>query len=201
MDDGTSKVISAALDLLGKLAWPGALLIIVFSFRRQVGQLLNRLGSVKVAGSEWVFQTQTADAPKPPEQLKKTELELGADGFLTVSSIRAAVVESGLTDKDDSISGELLIFQTPKQKTRLLATRKYVFILLDDENTRQQRRLIQTFFERNRTLPLKFDTEDGAGVVKFAAQDTWWYYSLNLFPTRRALTEAVTRLVKGPMNL
>ena len=79
MDDGTSKVISAALDLLGKLAWPGALLFIVFSFRHQVEQLLNRLGSVKVAGSEWVFQTPAADAPKAPEQLKKTELELGAD--------------------------------------------------------------------------------------------------------------------------
>jgi hypothetical protein len=196
MDDGTSKVILATLDFLGKLAWPGALLFIVFSFRRQVGELLNRLGSLKVAGSEWVFQRQTADAPEPSNQLKKTELEVGPDGFLKASSIRAAVAESGLPDKDDPITGELLIFQTPNQKTWLVATKKTVFILLDDASTRQASRLIQSAFDKNRTLPLKFDTSDGEGVVKFAAEDEWWYYSLYLFPTTGALQKEVTRLVK-----
>jgi hypothetical protein len=126
----------------------------------------------------------------------QTELEVGPDGFLTASSIRAAVAESGLSDKDDPVTGELLIFQTPNQKTWLVATRKKVFILLDDASTRQASRLIQSVFDRNRTLPLKFDTSEGEGVVKFAAEDDWWYYSLHLFPTTGAMQKAVTRLVK-----
>jgi hypothetical protein len=68
---------------------------------------------------------------------------------------------------------------------------------LDDEGTRSRKNLIQTYFEKEKTLPLDFglDPREGAGTVKFGAEDKWWYYSLHLFPTTARLQEAVVRLV------
>lgn len=196
MDDSTAKIYSATLEFLGRLAWPIVILLVLYKFRLQLGQLLSRLGSVKVAGSEWVFQSQTGKAPEPSEELKRTKLEVGADGFLNSLSIRAAVAESGLLEPSESVTGELLIFQTPDQRTWLVATDSHLFVMLDDEDTRQDSQLIQTFFERVRTLPLEFRISKGTEVVKFGAEDVWWYYSIHLFPTPRALEEAVTRLIK-----
>lgn len=126
MDDSTAKIYSATLEFLGKLAWPIVMLFALYKFRVQFGQLLSRLGSVKVAGSEWVFQTQIDNAPEPSKELKKTKLEVGADGFLNALSIRAAVAESGLLEADESVTGELLIFQTPNQRTWLVATDRHL---------------------------------------------------------------------------
>jgi hypothetical protein len=197
MDDSTARIYSATLEFLGKLAWPVVMLYVLYKFRVQLGQLLSRLGSVKVAGSEWVFQAQTDRAPEPSKELKRAKLEVGADGFLNALSIRAAVTESGLFETDEPVTDELLIFQTPNQRTWLVATDRHVFVLLDDEDTRRDSRLIQTFFDRARTLPIQCRISDGAEVVKFAAEDIWWYYSVHLFPTPTALKDAVTRLVKS----
>jgi len=40
----------AIVQLLGQLAWPAALLIVVYTFRHQLGNLLSRLASIKVGG-------------------------------------------------------------------------------------------------------------------------------------------------------
>jgi len=120
---------------------------------------------------------------------------LGPDGFLTVESLRALVSQSGLLDEGENVRKELLIFQTPKQRTWLLATEKFLLIMLDDERTRSRKNLIQTFFEKTRTFPLKFGSEGDAGIVKFGAEETWWYFSFQLFPTVARLRKAVERLV------
>lgn len=197
MDDSTAKLYSTTLEFLGKLAWPAVILYALYKFRVQLSQLLTRLGSVKVAGSEWVFQAPTDKAPEPSKDLRRTKLEVGADGFLNALSIRAAVTESGLLDADELVTDELLIFHTPNQRTWLVATGRNVFVLLDDQDTRKDARLIQTFFDRTKTLPIQCRRSDGADVVKFAAEDIWWYYSVHLFPTPSALRDAITRLVKS----
>ena len=58
---------------------------------------------------------------------------LGPDGFLTVESLRRLVSQSGLLDRGGDVMKELLIFQTPRQRTWLLATENFVFVLLDDD--------------------------------------------------------------------
>jgi hypothetical protein len=196
MDEPTAKLYSAVLELIGKLVWPGVLLYALLRFRNQVTLLLTRLGSVKVAGSEWVFQSPTANAPQPSKELTKTKLDVGPDGFLTVSAIHAVVAESGLLDSNESVVGELLIFQTPNQRTWLVASDKKMFIVLDDEETRRNSRLIQTYFDKDRTLPIQCRESDGAGIVRFHAENNWWYYSLQLFPMPDALKEAINRLLK-----
>jgi hypothetical protein len=85
MNDATVKLINTILDLLGKLAWPGVVLFCILKFGKQIADLLHRLGSFKVAGSEWIFQPASSKALEAPKEFNKRELEIGADGFLTGS--------------------------------------------------------------------------------------------------------------------
>jgi hypothetical protein len=195
MDETSIKFYSATLEFLGTLMWPLMLLFVLLHFHPQIIQLLSRLGSVKVAGSEWVFQPPTPSAPLATKALTQRKLEVSADGFLNAINIHAAVMDSSLLHAGETVTGELLIFQSPRQRTWLVATSKSVFVLLDDEKTRQDLRLIQTCFEKAAAMPLEFNTGDGAGIVKFAAETRWWYYSLSLFPTPDGLKAAVSRLL------
>jgi hypothetical protein len=196
MDESTTKLVTALIDFAKSLIWPAILLWVIHLFGAQISALLSRLGSLKVAGSEWVFQPpapQSAQTPAVPP--RADALELGPDGFLTTHSLRVIVSSSELLHSGESVTGELLILQTPKQRTWLLATQRQIFVLLDDERNRSKKRIIQTRFERTRTLPLEVGKEDGAGVVKFAAEGTWWYYSPQLFPKSNVLEAAVKQLV------
>jgi hypothetical protein len=151
------------------------------------------LATVKFAGTEWVLQEPTA---QPPAIAKRATVPvIGPDGFLTADSLRTLVSQSGLLPEREEPEKELLIFQTPKQRTWLLATDNFVFILLDDEGTRSKNNVIQTYFEKKKTLPLSFGLEKQQGLVKFAAEDTWWYYSLQLFDKTASLLDAVQRLI------
>jgi hypothetical protein len=194
MNEGTVKLISAIIDLLKSLAWPAVTIWVILRFRHQFRELLTRLASLKVGGGEFVFQSP----PEKPQAQEKgaVNLQTGADGFLSVVTLRAVVAESGLVERNESVDGELLLFLTPQQHTWLVSTTHQIFILLDDEGTRAEGNIIMTHFERSRTLPLKTSVENGAGVVTFAAQKTGWYYSLHLFPTPSALYTAITRLVR-----
>jgi hypothetical protein len=187
----------AIVQLLGQLAWPVALLIVVNRFRHPIESLLSRLARIKVAGSEWVFAKQLPAVNPPTITPRAAAPVLGPDGFLTVESLRTLVSQSGLLHGGEDVKQELLIFQTPNQRTWLLATDNFVFVLLDDEGTRSRKNLIQTYFEKKKTFPLEFglDPREGAGIVKFGTADMWWYYSLYLFPTTFRLQEAVERLV------
>ena len=59
MNEHTSKIMIAVLDFIGHLIWPSVVLFVIFKFRRYIEALLTRLGSLKIAGSEWVFQPTT----------------------------------------------------------------------------------------------------------------------------------------------
>ena len=100
-----------------------------------------------------------------------------------------------LADGDSSVERELIIFQTPAQRTWLVVTRQKTFIVLDDKGTRARCNLIQGYFERAKTLPLAFDADRGAGTVRFSAQPGWWYYSVQLFASPSQLENAVEKLV------
>jgi hypothetical protein len=196
MDEATTKLVTALIDFAKSLIWPIILLWVIHRFGAQISALLSRLGSLKVAGSEWVFQPPAPQSEQTPAVPPRADaLELGPDGFLTTDSLRAIVSSSELLRSGESVTGELLMFQTPKQRTWLLATQRQVFVLLDDERNRSKKRIIQTRFERARTLPLEVAKEDGTGVVKFAAEDTWWYYSAQLFPKPSVLEAGVKQLV------
>ena len=192
MDDVTTRLATASLEFAKALVWPVALLWILHRFRPQLSDLLARIGSVKIAGSEWVFQEPL---PKAAETVAPTssfgDWEVGADGFLNTSSLRSIVSHSKLFEVGESVTAELMIFQTPAQRTWLMATNRRIFVLLDDDVTREEKHVIQTSFDRARTLPLQFGKSEGVGIVKFRAEPTWWYYSTHLFPSTDSLDAVV----------
>jgi hypothetical protein len=196
MSDATTKLATASLEFAKALVWPLALLWVLHRFRTQLSDLLARVGSVKVAGSEWVFQEPLRKATESVVTTSSAvEWKVGADGFLNVISLHAIVSDSKLLEMGESVRGELLLFQTPTQRTWLIATSRRIFVLLDDDATREEKRVIQTSFDRARTLPLRFGKSEGEGIVKFRAEQTWWYYSTHLFPSTDSLNTSVRRLI------
>jgi hypothetical protein len=194
-DPAPTTLPIALVQLIGQLAWPLALLAVIWRFRNQIQSLLTRVASVKVGGSEWVFQEPSSNKPVTISQQARSAPALGPDGFVTVEGLHALVSSSGLLVDGDTTKKELVIFQTPRQRTWLLASRTSVYVILDDKRTRRKRSLIQTYFSKDRALPLDFGSGKNAGIVKFAAESTWWYYSLHLFPTTSKLQHAIERLV------
>lgn len=191
----TSSLSIALVELVGNLAWAALALYAIYTFKRPLSELLKRVASLKVAGNEFVFQPSNPSSAAL-SQKATPNVELGPDGFLTIESLRTFVSNSGLLDHGEYVESELLFFHTPKQKTWLISTTSFVFVLLDSEATRGKLNVVQTFFERNRVLPLDIEGGDGTGSVRFAAENTWWYYSTYLFANKSDLNDAIRRLVK-----
>ena len=84
MDESTIKLITALIGFTKALVWPVVLIWVLHRFGAQIAALLGRLGSLKVAGSEWVFQEPS---PKAEEEsaaaVRAAELQTGPDGFLS----------------------------------------------------------------------------------------------------------------------
>ena len=191
------KLYDSSLVFLAKLIWPLLIFNFFYTFRIQIIRLLERLASVKVAGSEWVFQSEIKNSQIPTVDLKNDSLIKMYDGFLSITTLHLIIKESGLLQANDKIIDELLIFKNANQKTWLIASHKQIFILLDDNSTRKDRRLIQTVFDINRTEPLDFKNNLGVGLVKFSAENIWWYYSVEIFPNTQDLSNAIKQVVKN----
>ena len=98
----------------------------------------------------------------------------------------------------DPVKKSLLIFRTAKQQTWLVTTASTLFVVLDDAKTRTSKKLVQTSFPKLQALPLTTQNSEriqGKKVVRFAAQETWWYYSRELFPTSKSFADAVKDLI------
>ena len=79
----------------------------------------------------------------------------------------------------------------------MVTTEKNIFVLLDDANTRISSTIVQAFFAKELTLPLRFGNDGPTTTVAFAADpDDWWYYSNSLFPTPIKFEAFVKKLIK-----
>jgi hypothetical protein len=66
------------------------------------------------------------------------------------------------------------------------------FIGTDNPST-----IVQAFFAKELTLPLRFGNDGPTTTVAFAADpDDWWYYSNSLFPTPIKFEAFVKKLIK-----
>ena len=73
MDDAMSKVVVALIGVVQAAIWPLVLVVLVFSFRRQIRQLAERLQTWKLSGSEFVFR----EVEHLQAELQKTNLVVG----------------------------------------------------------------------------------------------------------------------------
>src|SRR5262249_20106296 len=93
--------------------------------------------------------------------------------------------------------GQLLFFETKRQHSWLIATERFLILVLDDAETRKGRRLVQRVMPLSEVEPITATIrKDGLGSVGFGRVDLRsWYYSPTLFASPRALEEAVASLV------
>jgi hypothetical protein len=73
MNEATSKVVVALIGVFQAAIWPSVLLVLVFSFRKQISQLAERLQTWKLSGSEFVFR----EVEHLQAELQKTNLVVG----------------------------------------------------------------------------------------------------------------------------
>jgi hypothetical protein len=93
----------------------------------------------------------------------------------------------------------LIIFDTATQHTWLVATRLSLIFVLDDANTRHQRRIVQRVMPLANVPPVSAEIRvGGEAVVGFGegASRRWWYYSQKLFRRPADIEHAVMNLVK-----
>ena len=185
------EILVALLTFLSSLVWPVVFVWLVVRFRPQVEQLLNRLSTVKVAGSEFAFQQAAVNAaPASPEaKVEISQIEPG--GFFTEEGIRNIVSQSGLLPQGEAALAAMLLFDNGNQHTWLVASPSKMTIVLDDEDTRARNQLVQVITDRSQALPLKVSSADGAGLVSFGSDPARWYYSRSLFPTRASLENRI----------
>ena len=198
MTDESKALLTAFVDFAKALVWPSLIAGTLLLFRDEVTALLRRMARVKIGDNELVFQGSSERSEKiaeADERIKSIELRPGPDGFLSAVTIREIVDASGLIQARDKSSAELLLFHTTAQKTWLVSTKTHIFILLDDSGTRKDNRLIQTILDKSRILPIQTQVSEGAPIVRFGAEDIWWFYSDHLFSRPRVLEKALRRLV------
>src|SRR5262249_32732265 len=155
----------AGLTFLSSLVWPAIFIWLVIQFRPQLEQLLSRLSTVKVAGSEFAFQQSAVNAAPaiPAAKVEISQIEPG--GFFTEDGIRNIVSQSGLLPVNETALAGLLLFDNGSQHTWLVASPTKVVIVLDDEETRARNQLVQVVMDRGQILPLRISSAHGAGLV------------------------------------
>jgi len=95
----------------------------------------------------------------------------------------------------------LLIFKTSKQQTWLVATRKRLYCILDDNRKDQ---LNINWSERRENLEQELDNvkayslDERKTVVDIGSKHKGWLYSRNLFPNK-PVEEAINNFILGHM--
>jgi uncharacterized protein YraI len=155
------------------------------------------IGAYTEDGTTLELDLQTVEGY--PKDFYYIENGTGEFQFYTEEEI-CGLVGSRIDSAEKFVTGYLLIFQTRKQKTWLVATSKSLFVLLDDEETRKDNKPIKTSFQKKNALPLNFTNSqnlESSFLVKFSAEEKWWYCSKDLFSESKMLSESVQKLVKN----
>lgn len=180
--------LEVILTFISSTLWPAAFLITILLFRKQFVLLLQRLSSFKFGDTEVAFQAGAPDEKAAPAKL--VHASTAPSGFLTDSSIRSVIKDSGLTGGDE-VYRTMQIFRTTNQATWLAFSKSKVFCLLDDENTRKSGRLIQWVLPKSAAKPIVTRQKNATVGLIDVGQRSSWLYSLNLFPDPEMLKTEV----------
>lgn len=190
MNEHTAKFIST-------LIWQIIIVVTILLFSQELQNLLGRIAGFKAGGAEIVFQkavTETNEAAS----VDSPALELrDAAGFFSLRGVMELVNTYPKLDSNEKASRGLLVFDTAQQHTWLVATQKRIFFILDDENTREAKNLIQL------SVPIHDAVEvvttlnsENAPVFKIGSSG-FWYYSRHRLGDPKAAAEALERFVRG----
>lgn len=128
---------------------------------------------------------------------KRDIKDIPSGEFCTLDEIYQSLRNTNYLQKGDRIIDSLLVFETSKQRSWLIATTRLLLFILDDQNTRQKRRLCQRGSLLSDASELTASI-DGKGVATFrigGSEKRAWYFSPSLFESPRDLEAAIQKLI------
>lgn len=193
-------VLQAWLQFVSSLVWQVIVIYALFRFRTEIAAAFARgIKKLTVPGAEIEFQEQAADAAKP-EGIAKEGLELIAlqdeNGFFTSAGVVKLVEQSGRLGPHDKTHDTLLLFETARQRTWLVATQQKLLCVLDDAKTRASGRLIQWELSFDDAFPIAaHGYKPEVGLIDIGHRKNW-LFSLSVFPTPDSAQRAVASFVE-----
>jgi hypothetical protein len=194
------SIIDAIATIISAFIWPVIVLIIVRIFREEIGRLIDRIKSIKVAGSEIITQEEDPEAPAPTKEIKKQMEIIDPQGFRTKEGVEQLISESDLTEKSEKVIDSILIYRTTRQATWLIITTHQVFCVLDDERTRAKARLIQWNIPLSSAQPIRARVSNrGSNVIDIGPKRNW-LYSSSLHHIDTELENKVANIISKAQN-
>ncbi len=123
-------------------------------------------------------------------------------GFYTEIGLKKLLHEEKEIGDNERILDCLLLFDTPQQHTWLVTTQKRLICILDDEQTRRLRTVVQWKMDVNRIRPESikaYKSGTGRNVVELGHQYPW-LYSMDLHPTPEKLEKAIRQMIEDAIN-
>lgn len=133
---------------------------------------------------------------------------LGFRDFSKLEEIKQFISSNYTLDTDEDIinSQELMIFETSRQKTWLIATNKKLFCVLDDveKDTFEVRwYLTKDNIVKDDSVNLEINVNNTdkkyTGLIDFGSNHKDWLYSKKLFSTKEQIKEKVVELIMHKM--
>lgn len=136
--------------------------------------------------------TRGGDVLRVPRPHRDAPPAAPAMTFLSAQAVLEAVRDSGRLPDGDLVVDALRIFSTDRQQSWMVFTTRMVALVLDEDDTRRNHRLVQQVMSYDEAVPVKaWVDRQGVATVGFAKARQRWYYSRALFATPALLQEAV----------
>jgi hypothetical protein len=198
--DKSASVLPQLLTFVSALLWQAIIGGFLIYYRRELGELLRNLASLKVANMEVAFQRPEANTQAIPSKVEKEIAEslaaVGASGFLSPEGIRQILVSTGLVKSVEAVGQPLLIFSTSRQHTWLVPFGDRISCVLDGTSTREKGRLLQWVIEKSRAEPIvAVPYKKTVGMVSIGNKRDW-LYSVRLYPQPSDIESAIRKLLR-----
>jgi hypothetical protein len=190
------QLISVVLTFISSLAWPAVVIFAVWHFRIQIAQVLLNIIYIKTPFCDFEFQQQDSHAIKLVKAIATQEKYIDSRGFYTRDGLSQLITKSGFVQEEEKIFDMLLLFDTPKQHTWIVSTNRQLFCILDDENTRSSRSMIQWKMPLNEAEPIRARASAKGNPVVDIGQRKSWLYSRLLYPSEEILEKSINRLIE-----
>jgi hypothetical protein len=189
------RLIEIVLTFISSLAWPIVVLYAVRLFQEQIAKMLLNMRSFKSPIGDFEFQQQDSDA-QPLKEGATQEKYIDPRGFYTREGLSQLIAKSGSFQEGEKIVDMFLLFDTLRQHTWIISTNRKLFCVLDDENTRFNRRLIQWEMPLIEAEPIRVRTSAKGNPIVDIGQRRNWRYSRHLYPTEESILEKIKRLIE-----
>lgn len=123
---------------------------------------------------------------------------LGYRDFNQLNSIKDFLVSKNLIDsRDVNLLKHIVLFDTSKQRTWLLADKEFVYCFLDDTSKDSfEFRWKEKKSNLKGNIRVNPNVKPNAGIVDFGQNHKRWYYSKNLYSSDSEVLKGINELLK-----